>query len=467
MSYKEIAEKLGAVNQGIFLSPILPLEVDMDINGRMFASYCYPPSLSGLQPAEYSGYRVEEFSWHDTCYLHTALTPTPTVKIWGPDTTKFCEKYIANTFKNFPVGKGKHAIMCDEKGRIMVDGVLLKTGEDEYVSYWLDPWLGYCIMESGMDVSYEDITEQRFLFQLGGPKSLEILEAAAGENYHDIKFMYHRMGKVAGREVRILRMGMAGSLAYEVHGQIEDSHAVLQQILKAGKKYGLQRLGITAYNMTHWECGFPQSFLDFPTPWAENEGFKAFLNKIGVGVVFDTWPRTGSMGTDMSLRYRNPIELGWEKTINFDHVFLGKEALEKIAVGPHRKMVTLEWNREDILDIHASQLDLSVEPYADISTPDDISHGIYQFHADQVLNRDGQCIGISTGRMVAWFYRSMISICSLDSKYANIGEDVYVLWGAPGTRQKKIRASVTRWPYFDTGRNQNVDVSTIPVGTMD
>lgn len=42
-----------------------------------------------------------------------------------------------------------------------------------------------------------------------------------------------------------------------------------------------------------------------------------------------------------------------------------------------------------------------------------------------------------------------------------------VVWGEPGTRQKLIRAKVARcWPYFDTGRNQKVDVSQIPLGVM-
>ena len=37
-----------------------------------------------------------------------------------------------------------------------------------------------------------------------------------------------------------------------------------------------------------------------------------------------------------------------------------------------------------------------------------------------------------------------------------------VLWGNPGTRQKEIRAVVSRFPYLDVDRNEEVDVSTIP-----
>ena len=262
MSYKELAEQFSQTKPGLFLSPIMPMEPSMNSYEVKYISFCNPPSIAGLQPAEYGDWREDEISWHETCYVHTALNPTQTVKFWGPDSLKFCKKYMANTFDDgFPVGKAKHAIMCDEKGRDMMDGMLLKTGEEEYISNWLSPWLIYCIITSGMNIQFENISENRFLFQLGGPKSLEILEAAGGDNLHDIKFIHHRMSKIAGKEVRILRMGMAGSLAYEVHGQIEDSHIVLTQILKAGKKYGMRRLGMIAYIMTHCENGFPQAFL--------------------------------------------------------------------------------------------------------------------------------------------------------------------------------------------------------------
>ncbi|GAI70540.1 unnamed protein product, partial [marine sediment metagenome] len=270
-----------------------------------------------------------------------------------------------------------------------------------------------------------------------------------------------------GRDVRILRVGMVRSLGYEVHGIIEDAIPLYEQILKAGKKYGLRRLGTPAYNMTHWECGFPQAFLDFPFTWFESEGLVKWLRERNLGVLVDRSliKLTGSMDPDIKLYYRNPIELGWEKEISFDHDFLGKEALQKILAGPHRKMVTLEWNKEDILDVHRSQLE-DDEPYADISKPDDLSFEVGQvYHADQVLNKDSKRIGISSGRMVSWYYREMISICSIDSEYSTEGTEIFVLWGNPGTRQKKIRAKVTRFPYMHEVRK--IDVSKIPLGTMD
>ena len=41
-------------------------------------------------------------------------------------------------------------------------------------------------------------------------------------------------------------------------------------------------------------------------------------------------------------------------SVKFDHDFAGREALEKMAKGPHRKKVTFEWNGEDIGKAYAS-----------------------------------------------------------------------------------------------------------------
>jgi len=450
-------------------SPVIPVDPH-SVQSHMvhFVSYASTPVHAGLQPLEYTGWRDESLSWHEGSYIHSNLNPSPTYRFWGSEAMEFLDKYCANSFKKFPVGFAKHGIMLDEQGRIMVDGLLVRRDED-FITYWMNPWLQYCVENSGMDVQGEDVTGKVFMFQLGGPTCLQVLDAATGENLHDIKFIHHRKSTILGHEVMILRVGMAGSLAYEVHGDVEHAPEIYAHILKAGKKYGLKRLGTPAYNMTHWENGFPQAYLDFPLPWFEHADFASWLRERGIGFLCDpaivSDALTGSVGKDFAARYRHPAELGWGKTINLDHDFLGKEAIVEIMSKPHRHMVTLEWNKDDIVDIHRSQLEDEV-PYKDISSPEDLAFGgVYP--NDWVENDKGERIGISSGRMFSWFYREMISLCSMDEGYLEEGTEVFVVWGEAEGRQKRVRARVARYPYFNEGRNQKVDTSLIPVGTMD
>ena len=50
-----------------------------------------------------------------------------------------------------------------------------------------------------------------------------------------------------------------------------------------------------------------------------------------------------------------PWDLGYGHILKFDHDFIGREALEKMAEGPRRSKVTLVWNRDDVLRVFASQ----------------------------------------------------------------------------------------------------------------
>jgi glycine cleavage system aminomethyltransferase T len=418
----------------------------------------------GLTPFEYTGWRDETMSWKTSCYLHGGLNPTTTYRIKGPEAINFLASVCVNNFENFPIGSGKHGIMCSEQGLIMMHGIIIRLGEDDFLTYWLAPYITYMLEKSTYKAVGEDYTGKVFLFQIAGPRSLEVLETATGECLHDIKFFHHRMSSIDGMEIRILRVGMAGSLAYEAHGRIEDTYPVYNAILKAGQEFGIRRLGLRAYSMNHTEDGFPQATIHFPYPWGDDPGFMEYLMKswsrmigAGGGMIF-----RGSMGPDPRLRYRNPVELGWAGMIKFNHDFVGRKALEKAVANPRRKMVTLVWNPEDIIDVYASQFRPG-EPYANMDAPNDMDHSTttFYYHADQV-KKDGKVVGISSGRAYSYHYRQMISLCSVDTEYSAMGTEVTVVWGDPGTRQKEIRATVSRFPYLNENRNEKFDVNTIP-----
>jgi glycine cleavage system aminomethyltransferase T len=126
----------------------------------------------------------------------------------------------------------------------------------------------------------------------------------------------------------------------------------------------------------------------------------------------DRFPTTcaGSMGEDVSLRYRNPIELGWGGAVKFDHDFVGRAALEKVAPVPRRRMVTLLWNPEDVMAVYTSQLGQGeVHMWMD-----PLHLGQHQgrniLYADRVL-KDGRVAGVSSGRQDSYCFRAMPSLC--------------------------------------------------------
>lgn len=437
------------------LTPFAPYDDNVDYYNVSQSNLGYGCAI----PYEYSGWRNESMSWKTSCYLHAGLNPPWGLRVSGPDAMKLFSDISVNSYANFPVGRLKHCIMCNEQGHIMMHGVLMRTGEEEFMTYFLAPYTMYKLSTGNYRAKAEFVMDV-FVFQLGGPRALEILESATGECIHDIKFGRQRMSKIDGMDVRLTRMGMAGTLAYEVQGNTKNAIAIYNALMKAGEPFGITKLGFLAYQMNHTEGGFPQSFMHFPVPWWEDQGFMAFLSKMPMPK-FKQPLFLGSVGQDVSTRYRNPIELGWGKTVKFDHDFIGRSALEKYAANPLRQMVMLEWNADDVIDVYASQFRQG-EPYMEMKLLHFAQEqGANAQYADHVL-KNGKIVGISSGRVYSYYYRQMISLCSINTEHSELGTEVTVLWGSPGTRQKEIRARVARFPYLNENRNETLDVSTIP-----
>jgi glycine cleavage system aminomethyltransferase T len=435
-----------------------------------------------LAPIEFDGWRHEVRSWKDGAYLGSVLCLSPTYRVSGPDARRFLSDHFVNNFASLKVGGSRHGLMCDERGRIMMDGTVLRTGEQDYTAIWLSPYIQYALESSRgrYDATGEDLTGREFLFQVAGPRSLPILERAAGEDLRDIGFARHRAASVGGARVRVYRLGMAGGLAYEVHGQVPDARVVYQAIWEAGQEHGLRKLGMRAYLMNHTEDGFPQAYMHYPYPWFEDPGFAAWLNGRGPAVSYMMLrPRLwGSLGDDLAKRYVTPFDVGWENRIHWDHSFPGREALASLAPDPPRTVVTLEWNADDIADVYRSQFagPDAGEPYMplnlagpsdvlpDAGIPDPVT-GLPRtkdYHADLVLAADGGEIGFSAGRIESVTYQRMISLGFIARSHAALGTEVAVVWGNPGTRQKRIRATVARFPYLLGERNDAIDVRALP-----
>ncbi|MCL2493730.1 MAG: aminomethyl transferase family protein [Clostridiales bacterium] len=444
-------------------NPFIPY--DPTVN-PLLTGYVSHPCYGGVQPFVYTDWRDEMLSWHDNCFIHAGLNPAYIVIFRGADCLKFFNKYFTNGFDNFPVGQIKHGVMVNEDGYIMQDGLLYRTGENEFYTFWLGSYIVYCAEKSGYDLEWQDVTGEMFMFQLSGPRALEIVEAATGEDFHGLPYLKHRESRIKGMNVRVLRLGMSGSLAYEVHGKFEDSIPVYNALLEAGKDYGIRRLGRHAYWNTHTEGGFPQWLIHFPYAWETDPAFMEWMEErhaLTSAFAASKQLISGSMGPDLKPRFVHPFELGWGQAVNFGHDFVGKDALAAISGGPHRETVTLDWNIDDVMEIYRSEFEPG-EPFAVMEGPEDyLQYGQHEFRADQVLVGD-KFAGVSAGRIISWHYRKMLSLARIDPGCSKIGTEVFVLWGDPGTRQKKIRATVCRYPYNNECRNDCADLNQIPSG---
>jgi len=246
---------------------------------------------------------------------------------------------------------------------------------------------------------------------------------------------------------------MAGEIGYELQGPARHRDTIYRAILEAGESFGIRRLGGRVASVNHLEACFPTIITDylpaiFDDEMAEyQQEFKAAMP--GFALTFNL---AGSFeADDISAWYRSPVELGWSKNIKFDHEFVGRAALEQEVANPRRLIRTLVWNSDDVIDVYAS-LFRQGQPFHYMDIPRDMKGFMY---ADKVV-KEGRPIGVATSRGYSYYFRQMISLCTIDVAHAEIGTDVTVIWGNPDEPQKEIRATVAPAPYKPDNRRSDL-----------
>jgi vanillate/3-O-methylgallate O-demethylase len=252
--------------------------------------------------------------------------------------------------------------------------------------------------------------------------------------------------------VLALRQGMAGEIGFELQGPTKFSKEVYDAILEAGRDFGIRRLGGRAVFINHLEACFPTIIVDY-CPAIFDEDMADYLREFNAAMpaVSRTFNIAGSFEADnIQAWYRSPVELGWGRNIKFDHEFIGRKVLEKETSNPKRVMRTLVWNANDVSDVFASLFrDVT---YQFMEMPRDQRGFMYM---DKVLRND-RAVGISSSRGYSYYFKKMLSLCTIDVECSEPGTEVTVVWGNPGAPQKHIKATVAPAPYKKDNRRADL-----------
>jgi syringate O-demethylase len=284
-----------------------------------------------------------------------------------------------------------------------------------------------------------------------------VIREATGQEPPKLKFFHMTRLKIAGKEVRALRHGMAGEPGLEMWGPWADNDAVHSALLEAGKKHGLTQVGGRAYHTNALESGW----LPRPLPAIyTGEKMKPYREWLTATAYETTSPLGGSFhSNNIEDYYFTPYELDYGRIIGFDHDFIGRAALEKmVAEGKteRRKKVTFVWNGDDTAAAYGSMFHKG-RGAKFINLP----MSLYDtFHADRI-EANGKIVGLSTWTGYSANERAILSLGTIDAKLAAPGTEVTLVWGEDTPSGKaqvedhvpfKIRATVMPAPLVEQAR---------------
>ncbi len=434
------------------------------LRNSKIGAYVYP-----VVPSEFSNWRDEQRSWRETAALYDQSHHMANLYIEGPDALKLLSKLGTNSFEKFPVNRAKQFAPCSYDGYVIGDGILFHLEENRYVFVGRAPatnWIQFHAETGGYKVKLERddrspsnpkgkaVVRTCYRFQIQGPKAPQIIEKLNGGTAPEIKFFTMGTVRIAGRQVRALRHGMAGAPGLEVWGPYEEREEIRAAIVDAGREFGLCEVGARAYATNTLESGWIPSPL--PAVYT-GEDMKAFREWSPA----TAYEGSGSLGGSFVSKniedyYMTPYELGYGPFVKFDHDFIGRQALEQMAVREHRRKVTFAWNSDDVVRVFRSLLEPGeICKYIDLPLSNYTSASY-----DQVLH-DGKLAGLSMYSGYSYNERSMLSLGVVDPD-VEIGSEVTIVWGEEngGTqkttverhRQAHIRAIVSPVPYSKVAR---------------
>jgi len=416
---------------------------------------------------EFTNWRDEQRAWKESCALFDQSHHMTDLYIDGPDALKLFSDLGINSVKNFKVNQAKQFVACNYDGYVIGDAILFYLSENRFNLVGRPPahnWVQFNLQTGGYHATAERdersaVNQGRrktYRYQVQGPHAVRTMEKATGKAAPDIRFFNMGVFMIAGREVRALRHGMVGQPGWEIFGPWEDADAVRDAILEAGREYGIRQVGSRAYPTTCLESGWIPSPLpavytgEKMKPYRQWLGPKSYETMASLG---------GSYYSDnIADYYLTPYDLGYGPFVKFDHDFIGRAALEKLADHQSRKKVTLVWNGEDLERVFGSLFHNG----GDISKYVDLPLANYATLPFDKVVKDGKTIGVSTYTGYTYNERAMISLGVLDTAYAEPGTPVTVVWGEEGRgstkptverhKQAEIRATVAAVPYAEVAR---------------
>ncbi|MFP6663579.1 MAG: glycine cleavage T C-terminal barrel domain-containing protein [Deltaproteobacteria bacterium] len=166
------------------------------------------------------------------------------IRIQGPDAEAFVNYVITRDATKIKPMNGKYCILCNAKGGILNDPVLLRPAADEFWFSISDSdvmlWLQGVNISCRYDVTIDEIDVCPV--QIQGPLSIDLMAKLVGEEVREIPYYGLMNARVEGAEVLISQSGFTGEKGYEIYVKDAHEHAetVWNAVLAAGTEFGLQ-----------------------------------------------------------------------------------------------------------------------------------------------------------------------------------------------------------------------------------
>ena len=258
------------------------------VSGKRFArspwlsSYITPETVLGVYSGRFFPLTIGEDPvdayWNLRRGVALFDVPEHPIEITGPDALPFLNRLFCRDVSRLRVGRATYAIACNHSGGIVMDGVVMRVGDERYWYVLADgefmSWVE--AHRAGYDVEVRD--PGSWVLQVQGPRSLEVLEPMldGGAPSSFSYFSVHEC-EVAGEPFLVSRTGWTGELGFELYSRRPDVDGarVFRHLLQAGSACGIRLSALESMGIRRIEAGIMDNGTDMDasmTPFAAGLG---------------------------------------------------------------------------------------------------------------------------------------------------------------------------------------------------
>ncbi|MGB0590479.1 MAG: aminomethyltransferase family protein [Myxococcota bacterium] len=356
------------------------------------------------------------------------VSPLYKYDVKGPDAAAFLSRVWTRNIAKLKVGRATYSAMCDEAGKALDDGVIVRLDESHYRMTCSEPWLFWFMTHSrGLDVVITDTSEAIAALALQGPLARDILDPLVDTDLKTMGFFRARHTTMAGHDIVITRTGYTGDLGYELWMANDAALPVWDALMEGGAPFGLEPIGLDALDVVRIEAGFVLQGIDYVC----------------------------AARCALESRKSSPYEagLGWTVNLNRDP-FIGSRALKKEkAEGSPWQLVGLELDWPAIEQIHDSY---GVPPHL---APVSCRAGVPLY-----TNQGGTQVGQSTSSTWSPVLKRYVALGQVRTPYAAEGTHLEIEYTIEYER-RTIPATVVPMPFFAPERTRSTPEKATPTPT--
>ena len=290
-------------------SPLYNLQKELGAKFTEFAGF--------EMPIQYSSIKDEHLTVRKNVGIFD-VSHMSNVWITGDEAEKLISTTTVEDASRIPDNKSQYTAILREDGTVIDDTIFMHLG-DKYMmipnagmDQIVTDWLNKVAEERSICAKAENVSEDYAIIAIQGPKSRDTLQKLTDADLKEIGFFVCQYIDFVGVDCIISHTGYTGELGFELQVTVSDAKDVFRKILAAGEEFGIKPIGLGARDTLRLEKCFILAGNEF-------EGG------------------------------RTPLEAIMSWAVNWDHDFVGKEALLKQKEkGDYQRLTCLVFQEKGI-----------------------------------------------------------------------------------------------------------------------